>query len=105
MSASYPNLAEKYRYDSVTGPGDFLDAAKVAGWDPGPLPEGVVFNFSPVITQRLDGDAERFVENPGLAPSNSRFFMTTDGRSSACRVSVPAQRRWRRRRRTSFTWV
>ena len=78
MAATYPNVADKYRYESVTGPGDFLDAARAAGWDPGPLPEGVVFNFSPVVTQRLDSESDRFEENSGLAPSNSRFFVTAN---------------------------
>jgi uridine phosphorylase len=72
----YPNVPGKYAAPSVTGPGDFLDAARTAGWDPGPLPAGVVFNFSPLVTQFLEGDA-RFIENRGLAPSNARFF--TDG--------------------------
>ena len=81
MAATYPNVAEKYKYDSVAGPGDFLDAARAAGWDPGPLPHGVVFNFSPVITRLLEADPGRFEESPALAPSNSRFFMTTSPRA------------------------
>jgi hypothetical protein len=78
VAVSYPNVPDKYRHDSVTGPGDFLDAARAAGWDPGPLPNGVVFNFSPVITQHLGEHEERFEENLTLAPSNARFFATSD---------------------------
>lgn len=78
MAATYPNVRDKYAHPSVTGPGDFLDAARAAGWDPGPLPEGVVFTYSPVITRHLDLSAS-FEENRSLAPSNARFFVSTDG--------------------------
>jgi uridine phosphorylase len=74
---SYPNVAGKYADAPVSGPGDFLDNARAAGWDPGPLPVGTVFTFSPVLTAQLAEDV-RFVENRTLAPANARYFMTVD---------------------------
>src|SRR5262249_14420007 len=70
-------VAGKYADAPITGPGDFLDNARAAGWDPGPLPVGTVFTFSPVLTARLADDV-RFVENRTPAPANPRYFMTAD---------------------------
>jgi uridine phosphorylase len=77
MGATYPNVSGKHAQPSITGPGDFLDAAMAAGWDPGPLPAGVVFTYSPVITRHLD-QSEQFQEHTALAPSNARFFVTDE---------------------------
>src|SRR4051812_7520714 len=74
---TYPNVPGKHAQPSVTGPGDFLDAARAAGWDPGPMPVGTVFTFSPIFPARL-GDDTRFVERPQLAPANARYFVTID---------------------------
>lgn len=68
----------KWGYPSVTGPGDFLEAAKAAGWDPGALPAAVLFTYSPVVTRFLAENPDRFTENPKLAPSNARFFVSAD---------------------------
>jgi uridine phosphorylase len=77
MADTYPNVPEKHAQPSITGPGDFLDAARAAGWDPGPLPAGVVFTYSPVITNHLN-QSERFAEHKALAPSNARFFVSDE---------------------------
>jgi uridine phosphorylase len=74
---TYPNVSGKHAEPSITGPGDFLDNARSAGWDPGPLPVGTVFTFSPVVPARLADDA-RFVESRQLAPANARYFLTVD---------------------------
>lgn len=84
MAATYPNVPEKHAHPSITGPGDFLDAARAAGWDPGPLPAGVVFTYSPLITRHLD-QSERFEEHMALAPGNARFFVSDE---SGARVGV-----------------
>jgi uridine phosphorylase len=77
--SSYPNVERKYADPvSLYTPADFLGWAQRAGWDPGPLPVGVVFTFQPFITSFLAGHPERFVENHTLAPSNARVFLTTD---------------------------
>jgi uridine phosphorylase len=75
---SYPIVPRKWEDPSVTGPGDFLEGAKAAGWDPGPLPAAVLFTYSPVVTRFLVEHPDRFIENAKLAPSNARFFVTAD---------------------------
>jgi uridine phosphorylase len=78
VAMSYPNVLGKWDHPSVTGPGDFLEAARAAGWDPGALPTAVLFTYSPVVTRFLAENPDRFTENPKLAPSNARFFVTAD---------------------------
>lgn len=75
---SYPNVPGKYADPSLYNPADFLGWAQRAGWDPGPLPVGVVFTFQPFVTSYLVEHPERFVENPALAPGNARVFVTID---------------------------
>ena len=76
---SYPNVPDKHADPvSLYTPADFLGWAQRAGWDPGPLPVGVVFTFQPFVTNFLADHPERFVENFTLAPSNARVFLTND---------------------------
>ena len=63
---------------SLYTPADFLGWAQRAGWDPGPLPVGIVFTFQPFVTSFLIDHPERFAENHALAPSNARVFVTID---------------------------
>jgi uridine phosphorylase len=76
---TYPNVAGKYADPvSLYTPADFLGWAQRAGWDPGPLPVGVVFAFQPFVTSFLADHPERFTENYTLAPGNARVFLTND---------------------------
>ena len=63
---------------SLYTPADLLGWAQRAGWEPGPLPVGMVFAFQPFVTSFLIDHPERFVENHALAPSNARVFVTDD---------------------------
>ena len=77
--APYPNVENKYADPvSLYTPADFLGWAQRAGWDPGPLPIGVIFAFQPFITTFLADHPERFSENFTLAPGNARVFLTND---------------------------
>jgi hypothetical protein len=42
---TYPLVENKYEYQPVGGPGTFLDSARAGGWDPGPMPTGVIFKW------------------------------------------------------------
>jgi uridine phosphorylase len=75
---SFPNVPGTYAEPSLYTPADFLGWARRAGWQPGPLPVGVVFTFQPFITGFLVAHPERFVESHALAPSNARVFLTGD---------------------------
>lgn len=76
MAAS-PIFREKHRdREAMFRPDRFLDGAKAAGWEPGPLPDAIIFVFHNVYTGLLDAD-DRFERNTALAPSNTAMFMTT----------------------------
>ena len=69
-----PLFRSKHQTDSVVyTPGVFLAAARAAGWDPGPLPDAIVFTFSGLYAHLLGEDA-RFEPNALLAPGNSSMF-------------------------------
>ena len=53
--------------------------------DPGPLPAGVVFTYSPVITRHLD-ESDAYVENRALAPSNALLHDVKWRRGRGCVV-------------------
>jgi len=56
----------------------FVERAQQAGWEPGPLPEAIVFTFHAVYAKLLAEDS-RFEQNTQLAPSNSTMFTTVAG--------------------------
>jgi uridine phosphorylase len=72
-AATYPTVADKWRDPSLHGPKQFLGGAIAAGWDPGEIPEGVVFVFDHRLRGHLEQRSEA-VEAPELAPGNARVF-------------------------------
>ena len=57
---------------------EFVEGAQSAGWEPGPLPDALVFTFHAVYANLLAKDP-RFERNTKLAPSNSTMFTTISG--------------------------
>lgn len=55
----------------------FLDIATNAGWEPGPLPDAIIFTFNPGYATIL-ADDPRFTQNKNLAPGNSTMYETVD---------------------------
>lgn len=55
----------------------FLERAQQAGWEPGPLPDAIVFTFHGVYAYLLAEDP-RFEQNTQLAPSNSTMYTTIE---------------------------
>ena len=53
----------------------FIEGAMNAGWEPGPLPDSLVFTFHGIYAHLLANDS-RFERNMRLAPSNSTMFTT-----------------------------
>lgn len=53
----------------------FVEGAMDAGWEPGPLPDALVFTFHGIYAHLLANDS-RFERNMRLAPSNSTMFTT-----------------------------
>jgi len=70
---AYPNFPDKWRDPSLHGPEQFLEGAKAAGWDPGPIPSGCVFAFDHRVRAHLE-QMEAATEAPELAPGNARVF-------------------------------
>lgn len=74
--ASRPVFADKERSpEALFTAKRFLDIATGAGWEPGPLPDAIIFTFHPVYATLLASDT-RFVVNTRLAPGNSTMFET-----------------------------
>lgn len=72
-------VADKFRTQEVTYTARaFVDSARRAGWDPGLLPQAIVFAFHPVYA-RLLADDPRFEQNKQLAPGNATMFTSFDG--------------------------
>lgn len=74
-----PMFRTKYRSkDPVYTPKKFLDGALAAGWEPGRLPDSLIFTFHNVYAKLLAED-DRFEINTKLAPSNATMFTTVEG--------------------------
>ena len=74
-----PMFRTKYRSkDPVYTPKKFLDGALAAGWEPGRLPDSLIFTFHNVYAKLLAED-DRFEINTKLAPSNSILIICPIG--------------------------
>ncbi|NOX28453.1 MAG: nucleoside phosphorylase [Actinobacteria bacterium] len=73
-----PIFRAKYLDDTaVFTPRRFLDDASAVGWEPGPLPDAIVYVFAGHFAAMLENDP-RFERNYALAPANSIMFTTVD---------------------------
>ena len=46
VALAVPNVSGKQSFDSVYGADDFVVHLRDGGWDPGPLPEAVIFTYA-----------------------------------------------------------
>jgi uridine phosphorylase len=78
-----PNVTRKTDWASVYGPEHFLAGLRAKGWDPGPVPEAVVFTYGG-FDLLCSGQPDVFTMNPMLGPGPGRFFTVdaTDGQAS-----------------------
>lgn len=75
FGAAQPLFRNKTAGESLFTADVFIEGALNAGWEPGPLPDALVFTFHAIYAHLLAGDS-RFERNTRLAPSNSTMFTT-----------------------------
>ena len=87
----FPNVPGKDRFASVYGADDFVRHLRTSGWDPGKLPESVIFTYGG-FDMLCAAQADAFLMNPMLGPGPGRFFgvNTTDGRVAVCCMGIGA---------------
>jgi uridine phosphorylase len=73
-----PLLSGKHRQDAIYKSADFIGWAHSQGWDPGPLPAGMVFTSSTHLTRYLTGHPECFELSTTLTPANGQVFVTVE---------------------------
>jgi len=88
---TFPNLPGKERLASVYRADDFVEHLRTSGWDPGPLPEGVIFTYGG-FDLMCSAQPDRFSMNPMLGPGPGRFFVVnaTDARVGVCCMGIGA---------------
>ena len=86
---SFPIVSGKERLDSVYGADDFIRHLRTSGWDPGQLPEGVIFTYGG-FDMLCSAQPDAFSMNPMLGPGPGRFFLVnaTDGRVGVCCMGI-----------------
>jgi len=77
----FPSLPDKHGLPSAYPPAAFLDALRAGGWEPGPVPESVVFTYAR-FELYLAAHPEMYTPNHMLGTGPGRFFLVnaTDGR-------------------------
>lgn len=88
---SIPNLSGKHGFDSVYGADDFVAHLREGGWEPGTLPEAVIFTYAgfDLLCAALP---DVYTMNPMLGPGPGRFFTvnSTDERVGVCCMGIGA---------------
>jgi uridine phosphorylase len=77
----FPSVPGKHAYPSAFRPAAFLDALRADGWEPGPVPESVVFTYAR-FELYLAAHPELYTPNHMLGTGPGRFFLvnSTGGR-------------------------
>lgn len=77
----FPSVPDKHAWPSAHQPAAFLDALRGAGWEPGTVPESVVFTYAR-FELYLAAHPELYTPNHMLGTGPGRFFLVngTDGR-------------------------
>jgi uridine phosphorylase len=91
VTVPVPNVPGKERFASVYRADDFVAHLRAGGWDPGPLPTGVIFTYGG-FEQLLAGQPGDYTMNPMLGPGPGRFFHVnaTGGRVAVCCLGIGA---------------
>jgi uridine phosphorylase len=77
----FPSLPNKHGLKSAYPPSVFLDALREAGWEPGPVPDSVVYTYAR-FELYLATRPDRYTANHMLGTGPGRFFLVnaTNGR-------------------------
>jgi uridine phosphorylase len=86
-----PNARGKHASESVYRPDDFVARLRENGWDPGPIPDGVVFTYGG-FDSLCAAQPDSYSMNPMLGPGPGRFFIprATGGRVGVCCMGIGA---------------
>jgi uridine phosphorylase len=74
VDVPFPSLPGKHAYPSAYRPAAFLDALRAGGWEPGPVPESVVFTYAR-LELYLAARPEMYTPNHMLGTGPGRFFL------------------------------
>jgi uridine phosphorylase len=88
---SVPNVPDKAQFDSVYTAETFLAGIRRNGWDPGVIPQSVIFTYGG-MDLLCAAQPEHFTMNPMLGPGPGRFFTAndTDGAVGVCCMGIGA---------------
>jgi hypothetical protein len=91
MSASVPNVSGKAGFASVYRAEDFVARLRESGWEPGRLPDAVIFTYGG-FDLLCGAQPDEFTMNPMLGPGPGRFFLvnSTDGKVGVCCMGIGA---------------
>jgi uridine phosphorylase len=86
-----PNRRGKHASQSVYRPDDFVARLRENGWDPGPIPDGVIFTYGG-FDLLCAAQPDSYSVNPMLGPGPGRFFIrsATGGRVGVCCMGIGA---------------
>lgn len=81
MDVPFPTVPDKHGYPSAYRPAAFLDALRAGGWEPGPVPQSVVFTYAR-FELYLAAHPEAYTPDHMLGTGPGRFFLVnaTGGR-------------------------
>jgi uridine phosphorylase len=88
---SFPTIGGQDGRAAVYSADDFVAHLRQGGWDPGPLPESVIFTYGG-FDLLCSAQPEAYAMNPMLGPGPGRFFLvnSTDGRVGVCCMGIGA---------------
>jgi len=77
---SFPTLPDKYAYPSTHRPDAFLDSLRAGGWEPGKVPESVIFTYAH-YELHMAAHPELYTPNHMLGTGPWQYFLvnSTDG--------------------------
>ena len=88
---SVPNLPGKDSFASIYTANDFVGSLRKNGWEPGPVPHGVIFTYGG-LDLLCSAQPDQYSMNPMLGPGPGRFFTanSTDGTVGVCCMGIGA---------------
>lgn len=86
-----PNVVGKAGFASIYTADDFVAHLRANNWDPGSVPEGVIFTYGG-FDLLCAAQPDQYTMNPMLGPGPGRFFHvnSTDGRVAVCCMGIGA---------------
>jgi uridine phosphorylase len=86
-----PNLPGKDAFASIYTANDFVGSLRKSGWEPGAIPQGVIFTYGG-FDLLCGAQPDQYSMNPMLGPGPGRFFTanSTDGNVGICCMGIGA---------------